>query len=103
MLVVVNGVLSAEGLGRLEGLADEVLVRENRGFDVGAFRDALVHVGEDLAGFDEVLLTNDTWFGPVGSFDGVFARMDAREVDFWGLTDHAQAPDPFSGDRKSVV
>ena len=98
VLVVVNGVLSAEGLGRLEGLADEVLVRENRGFDVGAFRDALVHVGEDLAGFDEVLLTNDTWFGPVGSFDGVFARMDAREVDFWGLTDHAQAPDPFSGE-----
>ncbi|TDN88377.1 rhamnan synthesis F family protein, partial [Microbacterium sp. BK668] len=44
-------------------------------------------------------LTNDTWFGPVGSFEGVFARMDAREVHFWGLTEHARTvPNPLTGE-----
>ena len=28
-------------------------------------------------------------FGPVGSFDAVFAEMDARDdIDFWGITEH---------------
>ena len=45
-----------------------------------------------LAGFDEIILMNSTFFGPVGTFDDLFAEMDAREdVDFWGITEHARA------------
>ncbi|WP_240663738.1 rhamnan synthesis F family protein [Microbacterium enclense] len=89
ILVVVNGKLTPEGRARLEPVSDEVLVRDNVGFDIWAHKEALEHVGARLSEFDEVVLTNDTWFGPVRPFGAVFERMDALEIDFWGMTDHS--------------
>ena len=35
---------------------------------------------------------NCTFFGPVGSFDDLFAEMDRRtDIDFWGITEHGRA------------
>jgi len=99
ILVVVNGALSADGRAALEPVSDEILVRENVGFDIWAHKNALDHLGERLSDFDEVVLTNDTWFGPVRPYGGVLARMDARPVHFWGMTDHArEEPNPFTGE-----
>ena len=96
--MVVNGSLTDEGRAKLEPLSDEILVRPNVGFDIWAHKDALDHVGASIEEFDEVVLTNDTWFGPVRPFAPVFAEMDARPVHFWGLTDHArEEPNPFTG------
>ena len=98
ILVVVNGRLTPEGRARLEPVSDEVLVRENVGFDIWAHKEALDHVGAGVSEFDEVVLTNDTWFGPVRPYGPVFERMDAQDIDFWGMTDHArEVPNPFTG------
>ncbi|WP_442575043.1 rhamnan synthesis F family protein [Microbacterium sp. F51-2R] len=98
ILVVVNGSLSDEGRRRLEPVSDEILVRENVGFDIWAHKAALDHVGAGISEFDEVLLTNDTWFGPVRPYGPVFERMGERTVHFWGMTDHArEVPNPFTG------
>ena len=98
LVVVVNGTLSDEGRARLEPLTDTLLVRENVGFDVWAYKSALDHFGQErLSEFDELILMNYTWFGPVRPFEGLFDRMDADEVDFWGLTDHGEIePNPFT-------
>jgi rhamnosyltransferase len=99
VLVVVNGALSDEGRAKLEPVCDEILVRENVGFDIWAHKDALDHVGAAIADFDEVLLTNDTWFGPVRPYGPVFERMGEQAVHFWGMTDHArEEPNPFTGE-----
>ena len=99
VLVVVNGSLSDEGRAKLEPVSDEILVRENVGFDIWAHKDALDHVGAGIAEFDEVLLTNDTWFGPVRPYGPVFERMGEQAVHFWGMTDHArEEPNPFTGE-----
>ncbi|WP_185842927.1 rhamnan synthesis F family protein [Microbacterium kyungheense] len=98
VLVVVNGKLTDQGRAALEPVSDEILVRENEGFDIWAHKAALDHVGAGLAEFDEVLLTNDTWFGPVRPYGPVFERMGERAVHFWGMTDHArEEPNPFTG------
>ncbi|KJL37256.1 rhamnan synthesis F family protein [Microbacterium azadirachtae] len=98
VLVVVNGSLSEEGRAKLEPVSDEILVRSNAGFDIWAHKDALDHVGDAIGEFDEVLLTNDTWFGPVRPYGPVFDRMGERAVHFWGMTDHVrQEPNPFTG------
>lgn len=97
VLVVVNGTLTPEGRARLEPVADEILVRENEGFDIWAHKEALDLLGPRLAEYDEILLTNDTWFGPVRPYRAVFDRMDARATHFWGMTDHArEEPNPFT-------
>ena len=92
ILAVVNGSLDADGRTMLEGVADEILVRSNEGFDIWAHKDALDHLGDRIAEFDEVLLTNDTWFGPVRPYGPVFDRMNERPVHFWGMTDHEWEP-----------
>lgn len=98
ILAVVNGGLSDEGRALLEPVVDEVLVRENRGFDIEAEREALAHLGATVEEFDEIVLANDTWYGPIGSFAPVFERMDAAPTHFWGMTEHPeQSPNPFIG------
>ncbi|MEH3088056.1 MAG: hypothetical protein PGN24_00160 [Microbacterium arborescens] len=98
VLVVVNGVLTDGGRERLASVSDEVLVRENVGFDIWAHKAALEHVGAGIEDFDEVVLTNDTWFGPVRPYGPVLERMGERAVHFWGMTDHArEEPNPFTG------
>lgn len=97
--VVSNGRLTSVGRSRVERIADVVQERENEGFDVGGYRAALEQIGGEATHYDELLLTNYTNIGPVGEagFGPVFERMDARQVDFWGLTEHAElTPDPYT-------
>lgn len=98
LIAVVNGDLTDAGRTRLVDAVDEIIERENAGFDIGAQRDALVRLGERVAEFDEIVLTNDTWFGPVRPFGPLFDRMNARPVHFWAMTDHAaEDHNPITG------
>ncbi len=98
LIVVVNGELDDNGRRAFEDAgADPLIVRANEGFDVWAYKAGLDHVGwADLALFDEIVLMNFTIMGPVGSFQPMFAEMDGRDVDFWGITIHNGAAfDPW--------
>ena len=99
IFVVSNGELDDHNRGRLESVADRVWARENIGFDVWAYKEAMEVCGEArLAEFDEIVLMNCTFFGPVGSFDDLFERMDARtDLDFWGITEHGRSKQVHAG------
>lgn len=73
---------------RKPGLVDEIVIRENKGFDFAAWRDGMNHLGwEQLVTYDSITLMNDTCFGPIWDFQPAFLKMEADEqVDFWGLT-----------------
>lgn len=94
IVVVVNGALSEDGRARLERVSDDILVRPNEGFDIWGHKAGLDHLGDRIDEFDEVVLTNDTWFGPVRPYAPVLARMAEREVDFWGMTDNIRMKNP---------
>lgn len=95
--VVSNAPLATSGRAELEAVADSVWERENTGFDVGAYRAVLERHGRSVADFDEIVLMNYTFYGPIGSYDQLFARMDSADVDFWGVTDHAEVvPNPYT-------
>jgi rhamnosyltransferase len=97
LVVVVNGDLDSAARARVEGVCDLLILRPNTGIDIGAQRDALLQLGDEVRAFDELLLTNDTWYGPVGDFAALFARMDAQAVHFWAMTAHAAAsPHPLT-------
>ncbi len=88
-MLVVNGTLTTNGEAKLRAAGGEVMYRENRGYDITAYRDALL--AQDLAGVDEVLFYNQTIFGPVCPLDEMFRTMGGRDVDFWGLSRHKGA------------
>lgn len=98
IFVVSNSELDEVNRARLEAVSDRLWVRDNVGFDVWGFKEGLQLLGpEQLATYDELLLTNCTYFGPITSFDPVFAETDSDDtIDFWGLTEHAEVvPHPF--------
>ena len=87
-VIVCNGQVEGGALARLEQYGT-VLVRENRGLDVGAYKAALEHVGYDRLGqYDELLLMNATAYGPLYPLSEMFGAMDGRDLDFWGVTSH---------------
>ncbi|MDH6182041.1 lipopolysaccharide biosynthesis protein [Microbacteriaceae bacterium SG_E_30_P1] len=97
--VIVNGALDEAGRVALEAVSDDVWQRENIGFDVEGYKDAIERFGERASEFDELLLMNYTFFGPIGDFAPLFERMDAANVDFWGMTDHTEVtPNPITLD-----
>lgn len=97
LIVVVNGELDDRARSLLAAACDSVIHRDNDGMDIGAQRAALQALGDEVLRYDEILLTNDTWYGPMDSFDDVFARMNARSLHFWGMTAHAAAsPHPLT-------
>lgn len=96
IFIVCNGSLSGAGEKILKQYG-EVLVRENKGFDVWAYKTALEHYGwEKLASYDEVIMMNNTIMGPVYPFAETFEKMDQQDLDFWGLTEYFKIKgDPF--------
>lgn len=89
---VINGALTPEGRKALSDVADEVYVRENKGNDIGAYKAAIRYIGwEKLSAFDELVVMNNTCFGPVYPFREVFDWASDRDLDFWGLTRDCKA------------
>ena len=88
LLIVSNGEPTEKGAEILQNYG-ELFARENKGFDVWAYKEALEHVGwEKLEEYDEVILLNSTIMGPVFPFKETFDKMDQKDVDFWGLTEY---------------
>ena len=94
--IVCNGKLEDKGKSKLEEFGT-VIVRENKGFDVWAYKTALESYGWNrLETFDEVIMLNNTIMGPVYPFKETFSAMDQKDVDFWGLTEYFKIKgDPF--------
>lgn len=85
-LIVVNGSLPEPDIATLKQYGN-VEVRENKGYDVAAFRYGIQHLGiERLKNFDELLLVNDTNVGPMLDLESVFSKMDRKPIDFWGIS-----------------
>ena len=84
LIVVCNGKLSKQGRAAFEEFTDQIIVRENKGLDVWAYKTALDHYGwQRLSEFDEVVMTNSTLMGPVRPLKEMFDAMAERiNLDF---------------------
>jgi len=77
--------MTTEEIRKLENKGIVVIVRENTGYDFMSYRLGLK--GLTLLDYDEVILCNDSVYGPFFSLKGVVAAMDEQECDFWGVTE----------------
>ncbi|KQO15436.1 rhamnan synthesis protein F [Paenibacillus sp. Leaf72] len=98
LVVVCNGKLTVEGREKFEKLTKDIVVRENKGFDVWAYKEGIDYIGwESLSDYDELVLLNYTMFGPLYPFKEMFDEMDKRNIDFWGITKHYGSDDDWTG------
>ncbi|MEE0935636.1 MAG: rhamnan synthesis F family protein [Methanobrevibacter sp.] len=94
LFIVANGFLKQETIYKLSKYSDnDIIFRDNVGFDAWAWREVMFNIGFiNLSKFDEIILFNDSFFGPIYPFKEMFDKMDGEEVDFWGITQHGEAP-----------
>ena len=59
--------------------------RDNVGYDFFSYRTGLESV-PDLGQYEEVVICNDTYVGPLRPYQRIFDDMAGRPVDFWGLS-----------------
>lgn len=85
LIFVSTSNLSDSEAEKARAFANVVIQRRNEGFDFGSWKRGLAEI--DLKEWDELVLTNSSVIGPARPLREVFARMEARECDFWGLTE----------------
>ena len=98
LIVVCNGKLTSEGRKKFSKYTSEIIVRENKGFDVWAYKEGIEYIGwDDLKNYDELIMLNMTIMGPIYPFKEMFDEMDSRkDLDFWGITKFHKFPvDPW--------
>ncbi len=94
IIVVVCGDVDASARSLLEALSDEVVVDGE--FTPGLYKRVLDERVALLGNIDEVVLTGDSWFGPMADFAPIMKRMQGGDVDFWEMVENsAGAPKAF--------
>lgn len=99
LVIVCNGMLTNDGRKLFQNFTSEIYVRENTGFDAMAYKLALTdYLGwDEVNKYDEILLFNDTFYGPVYPFSEMFLQMEEEQCDFWGITFHERFRDYMFG------
>ena len=97
LLIICNGDVNENGISGLNQYADEVIVRPNKGFDITAYKLGIFNEKYlELVKYDEVIIFNNTFFGPLYPFSEMFDYMNQKDIDFWGMTEFHEVPfDPF--------
>nr|WP_294667118.1 rhamnan synthesis F family protein [uncultured Blautia sp.] len=89
LVVVCNGKLNDSGRKIFEKYTSDIIVRENKGMDVWAYKTAFDFMGwKKLESYDEITIANYTSMGPVYPFMEMYEEMDQRDLDFWGINKH---------------
>lgn len=92
IIFISNSIVQQEDLAQLRSqqLIDEIVQRENTGYDFAAWAQAMKDKGFDkLAEYDSVTIMNDTCFGPFWDFEPYFNEFDTNDsLDFWGITNN---------------
>lgn len=88
IITLVNGKILDSEKDKLIKYSSKVIIRENKGLDAAAYKQGLLkEVGiEKCRTYDEIILVNDTFFGPFIPLKNILEEMENRKVDFFGLS-----------------
>jgi len=76
-------------LSKLRGITTHNMIRENTGYDFMSWKTGL-DAETDLNSFNELVLTNDSVYGPIFSLEDLFKKMAEVPCDFWSPTENIE-------------
>ncbi|MBW4035987.1 MAG: lipopolysaccharide biosynthesis protein [Proteobacteria bacterium] len=84
------GKIEPNAEARLLTLCAGVLIRRNIGYDFGGWRDGIETLNLPQPETEEIIIVNDSVFGPVRPLEATLLRLDYTDADVWGLTESWQ-------------
>lgn len=104
ILVVTNGTLAEEEQRKLEDIHGVTVLAGDAGdSEWDAYKAGIEHYGYDaIAALDNLLLTNDSYYGPIYPYAEMWAEMDRIQCHLWGIIQHPNLEtDPATGRKLS--
>ena len=74
-------------LDKLKKYVKGAYAKRHKKYDFGSWQELVNEIGlKKIREYDELIIANDSCFGPLFSFEDVFKEMNKRDCDFWGLS-----------------
>ena len=88
IIFVSCGNLSDEEKSKLDGIVSHIIAERHEEYDFGSYKRGFFYLKENnlLENIDELVLANDSCFGPFYPFTEIFTEMEKKDCDFWGIT-----------------
>ena len=71
---------------KLDGIADFICAQKHGEYDFGSYKRGFLLAIEKGLEFDELIFANDSCYGPIYPLNTIFAKMEKKKFDFWGMT-----------------
>ncbi|MBC8552896.1 MAG: hypothetical protein H8D23_25000, partial [Candidatus Brocadiales bacterium] len=78
--------LRSEHAEKIKGFCSRIIIRKNVGYDFGSWKTGL-EACHDTSHYEQIILTNDSVYGPLSDLPAIFSQMEKSNCDIWGLTD----------------
>jgi rhamnosyltransferase len=78
--------LDDEEVAKISPFVAEIIIKQNLGRDFGSWKVGLDAV-HNLDEFSQVVLINDSVYGPLYDLQEMFDHMEQRNLDLWAVTD----------------
>lgn len=88
IIFVSDSDLNKEELHKLNNIADYSIAKKHGEYDFGSYKKGfkLAKQKNLLEQVDNLILCNDSCYGPFYPFEEIFKTMDSKNCDFWGIT-----------------
>jgi len=71
---------------KLNSICLKIIAQKHGEYDFGSYKRGILEAKNILNNYDELIIANDSCYGPIFPFENVFRQMEQRKCDFWGLT-----------------
>lgn len=74
-------------LKKIEKYVKESYAKRHGKYDYGSWGELIKKIGwKNIQNYDQLILANDSCYGPLYPFEEVFSYMNKKKCDFWGLS-----------------
>lgn len=88
LVFVSTSKLSNRDIDILSTYCDKVIIRDNVGYDFMSYKVGLESF--KYRDYDELVICNDSVYGPLYPLEELFSSMQNKKCDFWGITDNTE-------------
>lgn len=88
IIFVADNPYPPDELAKIQGYVAHAICERHGEYDFGSYKRGIAFAVEAdlLENSDELILCNDSCYGPIGGFGSLFDRMSSKSCDFWGVT-----------------
>lgn len=77
---------------KLNGIVDIFLCERHNEYDFGSYKRGYQYLVDHkiLSNYKQLIMCNDSCYGPVKNFSSKFEKMNLKGLDFWGVTSNQE-------------